>query len=227
MSASFSPQTYLPGCRWCRSHPKSLRDEWRRRGGGATLGSLSVPEQMSPVLTLSRSRWVLGERSPSYGRLNGLIVKFSHGAPGYDRRQNYTVIKGHWICIGIHYFVKRLGHPFAYYWPCCLKCLKCALPSLHSSCWVTLWREESKQWMASLTKVIGFIGKYFLSSNCLCQFQISSEFGEIVGIFWHVFFFHCPLLYYLAEKSTKTRFILNRFCGLKTAGLFPWLNSIS
>lgn len=107
MSASFSSQTYLPGCHWCRSHPKSLRDEWRR---GRMLASLSVPEQMSPVLTLSWSRWVLGERSLSYGRLNGLIVKFSHGAPGYDRRQNYTIIKGHWICIGIHYFVKMLGH---------------------------------------------------------------------------------------------------------------------
>lgn len=132
-------------------------------GGG---GEDAVPEQMSPVLTLSRSRWVLGERSPSYGRLNGLIVKFSHGAPGYDRRQNYTIIKGHWICIGIHYFVKRPGHTFAYYWPRCLKCLKCALPSLRSSCWVTLWRQESKQWTASSTKVIG-IHRNILFVLCL------------------------------------------------------------
>lgn len=115
--------------------PKSSKKPpGRVEEGGRTLASLSVPEQMSPVLTLSWSHWVLGERSPSYGRLNGLIVKFSHGAPGYDRRQNYTIIKGHWICIGIHYFVKRLGHMFAYYWLHCLKCLKCALPSLRSSC---------------------------------------------------------------------------------------------
>lgn len=156
---------------------------WGGYRGGA-LASLSVPEQMSPVLTLSRSRWVLGERSPSYGRLNGLIVKFSHGAPGYDRRQNYTIIKGHWICIGIHYFVKRPGHTFAYYWPRCLKCLKCALPSLRSSCWVILSRQESKQRTASLTKVIGFIGNYFR----LCLFQIS------LGDTWHFRHFHCTLV---------------------------------
>ena len=91
------------------THTQRQRERERERERERASVGVGAPGQLgqiSPLASVSRCPVCPGSdghsqsgtgRSVSYGRLNGVIVEFGHGLPGYDHGQNSTLIRGQTI----------------------------------------------------------------------------------------------------------------------------------